>query len=333
MHGAAGAKGAALLAQRHWPCVCSSRPMRWAELEVRVADGAGVREDVADVVDAGEVHDEALEPQAEAGVVAGAVAAEVQVVLVLVLLHAELLDAALEDVEALLALGAADDLSDAGDEAVRGGDRLAVVVLAHVERLDVLGVVGDERGLLEVLLREVALVLGLEVDAPLDRVLELVAGRLGVRQDLDGVRVGDAREVACGDVLQALLQALVHELVEHVELIRAVLHHVVDDVLEHLLGHIHLALEIAERHLGLDHPELRRVATGVGVLRAERGAERVDVAEAHGEVLCLELAGDGEVGLLAEEVLAVVDLAVLGKGRVGRVDRGDAEHLSGALGI
>lgn len=333
MHDAAAAKGAALLARRLWPCVCSSRPMRWVELEVRVADGAGVREDVADVVDAGEVHDEALEAQAEAGVVAGAVAAEVQVVLVLVLLHAELLDAALEDVEALLALGAADDLSDAGDEAVRGGDRLAVVVLAHVERLDVLGVVGDERRLLEVLLREVALVLGLEVDAPLDRVLELVAVCLGVRQDLDGVRVGDAREVACGDVLQALLQALVHELVEHVELIRAVLHHVVDDVLEHLLGHVHLALEVAERHLGLDHPELRRVATGVGVLRAERGAERVDVAETHGEVLCLELAGDGEVGLLAEEVLAVVDLAVLGEGRVGRVDRGDAEHLSGALGI
>lgn len=45
------------------------------ELEVRVADGAGVREDVADVIDAREVHDEALEAQAEAGVVAGAVAA------------------------------------------------------------------------------------------------------------------------------------------------------------------------------------------------------------------------------------------------------------------
>lgn len=100
----------------------------WVELEVRVADGAGVREDVADVVDARKVHDEALEAQAEAGVVAGTVAAEVQVVLVLVLVHAEFLDAALENVEALLALGAADDLSDAGDEAVRGGDRLAVVV-------------------------------------------------------------------------------------------------------------------------------------------------------------------------------------------------------------
>ena len=111
------------------------------------------------------------------------------------------------------------------------------------------------------------------------------------------------------------------------------LHHVVDDVLQHLLGHVHLALEVAERHLGLDHPELGRVTAGVGVLRAERGAKGVDVAKAHGEVLCLELAGDGEVGLLAEEVLAVVDLAVLGERRVGRVDRGDAEHLAGTLGV
>ena len=55
MHDAAAAKGAALLARRLWPCVCSSRPIRWVELEVRVADGAGVREDVADVGDAGQV--------------------------------------------------------------------------------------------------------------------------------------------------------------------------------------------------------------------------------------------------------------------------------------
>ena len=42
---------------------------------------------------------------------------------------------------------------------------------------------------------------------------------------------------------------------------------------------------------------------GVGVLGAESGAEGVDIAEGHSEVFAVELAGDGEVGALAEEVL------------------------------
>ncbi len=72
-----------------------------------------------------------------------------------------------EHVETLLALAAADDLADAGDEAVRRRDGLAVVVHAHVESLDVLGVIGDEDGLFEHFLGQVALMLGLKIDAPL----------------------------------------------------------------------------------------------------------------------------------------------------------------------
>ena len=48
-------------------------------LELRVAHGAGMGQDVADVGDAGEVHDHALEAQAEPGVLAAAVAPQIQV--------------------------------------------------------------------------------------------------------------------------------------------------------------------------------------------------------------------------------------------------------------
>ena len=183
------------------------------------------------------------------------------------------------------------------------------------------------------LLGEEALVLGLEVNAPGDGVFEHRAGVLGVLEDLHGVGVAHAREVARGNVLQALLEALVHPLVEEVQLVGAVLHHVGDDELEHLLRDVHLALEVAEGHLGLDHPELGGMTARVGVLGAEGGAKGVDVAKAHGKVLGLELTGDREVGGLAKEVLAVVHLAVLGEGRVGRVDGGHAEHLARALGV
>ena len=75
------------------------------------------------------------------------------------------------------------------------------------------------------------------------------------------------------------------------------------------------------------------MARGVGILGAERGAEGVNVAERHSEVLGVELAGDGQARLLAEEVLAVVDLAVLRAGRVLKVERRHLEHLARALAV
>ena len=109
---------------------------------------------------------------------AGAVAAQVAVPPVVLGIHAELADALFEQLDALLALAAADDLADARNEAVRRGDGLAVVVEAHIERLDLLRIVRDEHGALEDLLGEVTLMLSLKVDAPLDGVVELLAALL-----------------------------------------------------------------------------------------------------------------------------------------------------------
>ena len=134
-------------------------------------------------------------------------------------------------------------------------------------------------------------------------------------------------------MLQPLLQALVHEAVEEVDLVRAALQHPADDVLDHGLGHVHVAGQIAESHLRLDHPELGGVALGVGVLGAEGGTEGIHIAEGHGKVLGVQLAGHGEAGLFAEEVLRVVHLTVLGLGNVVQIQRGDLEHLAGALTV
>ena len=68
--------------------------------------------------------------------------------------------------------------------------------------------------------------LGLQVNAPADRIVKLVTGGDGLLQDLDGLGVGDAGKVGVGHVVQALDQALVHKLVEHVELVGASGHNV-----------------------------------------------------------------------------------------------------------
>ena len=75
------------------------------------------------------------------------------------------------------------------------------------------------------------------------------------------------------------------------------------------------------------------MALGVADLGAEGGAEGVHVAEGHGKVLGVELAGDGEAGGLAEEVLAEIDAAVFLQRGVLGIKGGDAEHLARALAV
>ena len=83
-----------------------------------------------------------------------------------------------------------------------------------LEGLDVLRIVDDEDRLLEDLLGDVPLVLGLEVHAPGDRELEVGVGLL---EDLDGLGVVEDFEVGVHDVVQLVEEALLHELVEELE--------------------------------------------------------------------------------------------------------------------
>src|SRR5699024_12619761 len=105
------------------------------KLDLRVAHGTGMQLYVPDVADAGEVHHHALEAQAETGVAAGAVAAQVQVPPVVLGVETQLVHALLQHLDTLLTLGAADDLADAGHKAVGSGHGLTIVVETHVEGL------------------------------------------------------------------------------------------------------------------------------------------------------------------------------------------------------
>jgi hypothetical protein len=173
-------------------------------------------------------------------------------------------------------------------------------------------------------------VLGLDIHAPLHGVLELL---VVLFQDLNGLGVADAGELAVCHQLQTLDKTLVDELVKEGHLVRAVVQHIADDVLDHGLGVVHVAVQVAEGHLRLDHPELRGVAGGKALLRAEGGAKGVHLAKGHGHSLGLQLAGNGQVDRLFKEVLAVIHSAVLGLGQIVQIQRGHAEHLAGTLAV
>src|SRR3984893_1881120 len=102
----------------------------------RVAGGSREGDCVADVGEAGDVGEGTLEAEAEAGVRHRAVAPEIAVPGVVLLVDAALGHIAVQYVETLLALAAADDLADPRRQYVHCRDRAAVVVEAHVEGLD-----------------------------------------------------------------------------------------------------------------------------------------------------------------------------------------------------
>ena len=108
---------------------------------------------------------------------------------------------------------------------------------------------------------------------------------------------------------------------------------VADEILHEFFRELHIAVDIAERHLGFDHPEFGGVTRGVGIFGAKRRAERIDVGERGRKNLRLELAADGEEGFLAEEILRGVDLAILRHRRMREIEGRHAKHVPGALGV
>ena len=172
--------------------------------------------------------------------------------------------------------------------------------------------------------------LGLQIGAPLDLVLEVVVVLL---QQLYGIGVAYAGKLGVCDQLQPLDQTLIEELVEEGQLIGAVVQQIADDIAGHRLGGLKVGVQVGEGHLRLDHPELGGMAGVVALLGAEGGAEGVDVAQRHGHGLGLQLAGNGQVDRTLEEVLRVVNAALLVAGDVVEVERCDLEHLTGALAV
>src|SRR5207248_10913369 len=89
---------------------------------------------------------------------------------------------------------------------------------------------------------------------------------------------------------------------------------------------IHIALQIAKGHFRLDHPELRRVASRIGILRAEGGAESVDVGESASEGFAFQLPAHRQIGRFGKKVSRgfVVDIAL---------ERRHPKHLSGSFAV
>src|ERR1043166_6999155 len=93
-----------------------------------------------------------------------------------------------------------------------------------------------------------------------------------------------------------------------------------------LLRQVHVALQIAKRHLRLNHPKLRRVAGGIGVLSAEGRTKSVNVRQRASEGLSFQLPAQGQVSGFAKKITSsfFVDVSL---------KRGHTKHFARAFAI
>ena len=134
-------------------------------------------------------------------------------------------------------------------------------------------------------------------------------------------------------MVQTVQKSLVHEGVEEIHLLGSILQHILNDIFQHGLRKIHVVVQIRESTLRLNHPELRRVTGGIGILRAEGRPEGIDIAEGLGICLAVELSAYRQVRLLAEEILAVIYIALLVQRRILGIQCSHTEHLARALAV
>ena len=238
-----------------------------------------------------------------------------------------------QDVVALFALAASDNLSNARHEHVHGPNRPVIFVHAHVESFDFFWIVSDHNRLFENFFGQKAFVLALQIAAPKNGELPFPAFSLCVFQNLDCFSVGDVPKIAAGQVLQHGDQSVVDTFVEKLQVGTAAIQHSVDEELQELLRQLAIAVQVAKGHFRLNHPEFRQVSRRSRFLSTETRSKSVHIRKGQRGHFRLQLSAHGQEGSLAKKILRVINLPAAVTRQILQIERGHAEHRSCTFGI
>ena len=183
---------------------------------------------------------------------------------------------------------------------------------------------------MHVLLGQKALMLALQINAPLDRVFELF---LRVLQNFDGLRVVHAHKIAVNHGLQLGNHPLFDAFVEKLHVVGALGKHRLEDKFQQGLGQRRVIGQVGKGDFGLDHPEFSEMAAGIGVLSPERWAEGVNPGQRHAIGLHVQLTRHRQEGFAAKKVFGKIDLAAFSARQIGQVQRRNSKQLAGAFGV
>ena len=147
-------------------------------------------------------------------------------------------------------------------------------------------------------------------------------------ENINTLCVGKADKIGLYYRLQACNKPLVHKLIQELQVVFTVIQCPLHTVLDKVLFKIHQLVFLDKCYLWFDHPKLCQVAWSIAVLCTEGRTKGIDLTECHSCQLALQLTRHGKTGLLAEEVVGVVDLALIVFFEVVEVFGCHLEHLS-----
>ena len=197
---------------------------------------SGVEENVTDVGNTGNVHNQTVKANTKATVRNRTVLSEVKVLRVSGNVHSACFHSCYELVVVCLSFTATNKLTNAGNKQVGSRNGFAVVVLLHIEGLDILGIVDNEYGLLKDLLGQPTLVLALELSTPFGS--ECKVCTLCLFEQLDRIGVLKNLEIGGGQKLELFAQTLLKELLKEVDFGGAVFKNVANDELDIFFNYV-----------------------------------------------------------------------------------------------
>ena len=213
----------------------------------------------------------------------GTVFTEIQIEAILLFVKSQLVHTCCQLIVVILSLASANDLADTRNQTVHSCYGLSILIGFHVERLDLLRIVGYKYRAFEYLLGQITFMLGLQIASPGYFIIKFI---VILFQNLHSLCIGHMSELRVQYMVQTVQKTLVHEGIKEVHLFRSILQYIADDIFEHGLCHLHVVIKICECHLRLDHPELCCMTGGVGILCTEGRSEGIDITEC----LCIGLA-------------------------------------------
>jgi hypothetical protein len=179
-------------------------------------------------------------------------------------------------------------------------------------------------------LGQVPLVLGLQSNAPFDRVFELLP-RLFQYLDRFGVRRPDKR--LRDNRFEIRFQALLDETIEHRDVFGIVFQNRRYHILQKRFRNEGIVVQIRKCHFRLDHPEFCQMTRRIRVFRSKCGTKRINVPQRHRVNFTLELPAHGQIRPPAKKVLRIISLSFRRFREFFEVQRRDLEHFTRAFAI
>ena len=174
--------------------------------------------------------------------------------------------------------GPSDNFTDFREQHIHRTNRLAILILLHIESFDLFRIVSQDYRTFEMLLNQEAFMFRSQVNPPIYRELECMAFSNSLFQNLAPFCIRQTDEIVFQHSLQTFDQTFIEHIVQEFDIVHTVVQSPLYTILDELFRQLHIIQNIVESHFRLDHPELGQVSRRIGVFRTESRTECINLS-------------------------------------------------------